>query len=130
VNIALPIPPAARSARKTGNEFARPASPVVTATTSRPAVSTTRSPNRSTNDPPLKAETNRKKAKALTASPTAVFPTPNVLANSGMAGATMPKPRATTKAMTASTPTSRGSSPGPRRRTRSDTRTPGARHRA
>ena len=92
VNIALPTPPAARSARNTGKLPARPASPVVTATISSPAASTTRSPNRSTSVPPLNADTNRKKANALTASPTAVVPTPKARANSGMAGATMPKP--------------------------------------
>ena len=43
---ALPTPPAARIARNSGKLPARPASPVVTATISRPAASTTRSPNR------------------------------------------------------------------------------------
>src|SRR3712207_8797118 len=42
------------------------------------------------------ADTKRKNAKALTARPTAVVPTPKERANSGMAGATMPNPRATT----------------------------------
>jgi hypothetical protein len=83
----------------------------VTATVTSPAVSTDRSPNRSTSEPPLNAETNRKKANALTARPTAVVPTPKERANSGIAGATMPKPSATTKATTERTPTSRGRSP-------------------
>src|SRR3712207_5320445 len=82
-----------------------------------PADSTVRSPNRSTSEPPPKAETKRKNAKALTASPTAVVPTPKDRAYSGMAGATMPKPRATTKATTARMPTSRGSSVRPRHST-------------
>src|SRR3954454_4703808 len=41
VNMALPVPPAARSARKSGKLVARPASPVVTATTSRPVATRT-----------------------------------------------------------------------------------------
>src|SRR5450759_3424402 len=41
--------------------------------------------------------------------PAAVRPTPNCRANSGIAGATTPKPTATEKATAASTPTSRGS---------------------
>jgi hypothetical protein len=100
---------------------------VVTATMSSPAVSTHRSPNRSTSEPPLKAETNRKNAKALTASPTAVVPTPKARANSGMAGATIPKPSATTKAMTARTLTSRGKSPRPKNSTTPDPGTTPAR---
>ncbi len=76
VNIALPTPPADRRARNAGKWSTRPAAPVVSATTTSPAVSTTRSPNRSTSAPPPKAETKRKKAKELTARPTAVPPTP------------------------------------------------------
>jgi hypothetical protein len=117
VNMALPTPPAARRTRNSGKDDARPARPVVTATTTRPVDRTVRSPNRSTSEPPPKAETKRKNAKALTASPTAVVPTPKDRANSGIAGATMPKPSATTKATTARIPTSRGSSDRPRHST-------------
>ena len=48
-------------------------------------------------------------AKAETTAPAAAGPTPNCRANSGMAGATMPKPRATQNATSARTKVSRGS---------------------
>jgi hypothetical protein len=76
VNIALPMPPAARRPTNSGNVPARPARPVVTATMTSPVASTIRSPIRSTSAPPPNAETKRKKANALTANPTAVVPTP------------------------------------------------------
>lgn len=69
----------------------------------------TRSPYRSTNRPPPRADTKRISAKAEMTAPAAVLPTPNERANSGIAGATTPKPTATETATAARTVTSRGS---------------------
>ncbi|CAB4851330.1 unannotated protein [freshwater metagenome] len=70
---------------------------------------TVRSPTRSTMRPAGSALTRRTSAKTLTTALAQKAETPNVSAKSGIAGATMPKPRATQKATSASTNTSRGS---------------------
>src|SRR5512135_2659718 len=75
-----------------------------------PRASTRRSPNRSTSRPLPSADTNRIAAKIEMTVPAEVRPTPKCRANSGIAGATTPKPTATANATAASTPTSRGRS--------------------
>ena len=60
-----------------------------------PVASTIRSPRRSTSRPPPSAETSRIRAKTEMTAPAWMLSTPKSLANTGMAGATMPNPRAT-----------------------------------
>src|SRR6478609_11714404 len=74
-----------------------------------PVASTHRSPRRSTIRPATGAEANRTSANTDTTAPAAKLLTPNSLANSGIAGATTPKPRATEKATAVRTATSGGS---------------------
>src|SRR4051794_26062190 len=73
-----------------------------------PTPSRIRSPIRLTSRPTPSAELSRISANALTTAPAAARDTPKLRANSGIAGATMPKPAATKKATAASTATSRG----------------------
>src|SRR4051794_27270044 len=73
-----------------------------------PMPSTSRSPIRLTSRPTPRAELSRISANALTTAPAAVRDTPKLRANSGIAGATMPKPAATKNATADSTATSIG----------------------
>ena len=106
---ADPAPPTPRRTRSWTKECEKPARRLETATTEIPLARMSRSPNRSTSRPPANAETNRMRAKTLMTEDAAKFETPNDWANTGIAGATMPKPRATHAATTARTRTSRGS---------------------
>src|SRR6185437_8488791 len=92
-----------------------------------PVPSTTRSPIRFTSRPTPSAETSRISAKALTTPAAAVRDTPKLRANTGMAGATMPKPAATKNATADSTATSIGSPrSGPRPISRTLAGSPGS----
>jgi hypothetical protein len=70
-------------------------------TITKPAVKTTRSPIFSISKPEIGEEINLVNAKIETTVLAAKAVTPNDLANSGIAGATMPKPSATQKAIIA-----------------------------
>ena len=72
---------------------------MVTATITKPEDSTTRSPTLSIKRPLIGEEINRVSANIETTVLAANAVTPNDLAKSGIAGATMPKPRATENAM-------------------------------
>src|SRR6266536_5155208 len=86
-----------------------------------PVASITRSPNAFTSRPANGAVTSRAAANALITAIASVVLTPKWRANSGIAGATTPKPTATMNATAASAPTSAGSSlNGPRRSTSTD----------
>ena len=74
-----------------------------------PVASTHRSPRRLTSRPASGAEANRTSANTETTAPAAKLLTPNSRANSGIEGATTPKPRATEKATAVRTATSGGS---------------------
>lgn len=67
------------------------------------------SPKRLTHNPAIGAEANLMKAKTETTELAAKALTPNDLANTGIAGATIPKPIATKKAIKEMTATSLGS---------------------
>src|SRR3954468_13295271 len=84
-----------------------------------PVASTRRSPTESMSRPVGNAKTIRRNANALMTEAAAALPTPKSRANTGSAGATMPKPSATKNATTTSTPTSRGRSARGERGTRS-----------
>src|SRR3954463_12026269 len=75
-----------------------------------PVASTRRSPTESMSRPVGKAKTIRRNANALMTEAAAALPTPKSRANTGSAGATIPKPSATKNATTTRTPTSRGRS--------------------
>ena len=84
-----------------------------------PVPSITRPPKRLTSLPTPSAAAMRVNAKALITALEANASTPKLCANSGIVGATMPKPAATKNATLASTATSRGRpSSGPRRMSR------------
>jgi hypothetical protein len=70
-----------------------------------------RSPKRLTAQPAAGELMSRMKAKTLMTALAANAVTPNVRANNGIAGITMPNPSATQKAIAASTLTSRGRPP-------------------
>ncbi len=117
VYMAEPRPPAPRSTISWANDCEKPASTLLTATTAMPAAITECSPNRSTSRPAGSAPTTRISANALITPAAAAVLTPNCLANSGMAGATIPYPSATVNETAVSTATSRGSPRnGPRSR--------------
>ena len=109
VNMAEPTPPIPRSSNSCGKDCANPANRLETATMPMPVARMTRSPSRLTRLPPAKAETKRISAKTLITDDAARLETPNVFANTGIAGARMPKPSATKNATAVSTATSRGS---------------------
>src|SRR3954464_14466338 len=75
-----------------------------------PVASTRRSPTESMSRPVGNAKTIRRNANALMTEAAAALPTPKSRANTGSAGATIPKPSATKNATTTRTPTSRGRS--------------------
>ena len=83
-----------------------------------PVASTTRSPRRLTNRPATGAEAKRTSANTEMTAPAAKLLTPKSLANSGIAGARIPKPRATEKATAVRTATSGGRDPKGLRRAR------------
>ena len=72
---------------------------------------TSRSPIRFTKRPATGAEAKRTSAKTEITPPAEKLLTPNSLANSGIAGATIPKPRATENATAVRTATSGGRDP-------------------
>src|SRR3954464_395491 len=83
-----------------------------------PVASTSRSPTESISRPVGNANTIRRNANALMTEAAAALPTPKSRANTGSAGATIPKPSATKNATTTRTPTSRGRSARGERGTR------------
>jgi hypothetical protein len=117
VKTAEPIPPTPRRTSSCGKLCASPASADETATTASPACSATRSPpgrrgaRRQAGQQAHEREGRHHRAGAGR-------PDPELLASSGTAGTTMPKPSATQKATRARTNVSRGS---PRRLTGSRT---------
>src|SRR4051794_25961618 len=92
-----------------------------------PVASTSRSPTESISRPVGNANTIRRNANALMTEAAAALPTPKSRANTGSAGATIPKPSATKNATTTRTPTSRGRSARGERGTRSSSPAPGRR---
>src|SRR5476649_2292476 len=76
-----------------------------------PVARTTRSPRRLTSRPATGADTKRTNANTEMTAPAAKLLTPKFLANSGIAGATIPKPRATENATAVRTATSGGRDP-------------------
>jgi hypothetical protein len=89
-NIAEPSPPTPRKMSSSARDRENPASTLLTATTAMPVAMITGSPNRSTSRPAGSAPMTRMNAKALITLAAAATLTPNCLANSGMAGATIP----------------------------------------
>src|SRR5476649_592899 len=83
-----------------------------------PVARTTRSPRRLTSRPATGADTKRTNANTEMTAPAAKLLTPKFLANSGIAGATIPKPRATENATAVRTATSGGRDPKGLRRAR------------
>ncbi|MEY3686459.1 MAG: hypothetical protein RLZZ73_317, partial [Actinomycetota bacterium] len=77
---------------------------------STPDAKTDLSPNLSTNLPENNPDANLVTAKAEMIKPTAAWLTPKELANTGIAGTTIPKPTATKKDAPTRTFTSRGRS--------------------
>ena len=75
-----------------------------------PVENTALSPNLSTRTPEIKPDAKRVIAKAETINPIAALLTPKDLANTGIAGITIPKPTATKKDAATSDETSRGRS--------------------
>ena len=75
-----------------------------------PVENTALSPNLSTRTPEIKPDAKRVMAKAETIKPIAALFTPKDLANTGIAGITMPNPTATKKEAATSDETSRGRS--------------------
>ena len=108
VYMAEPRPPAPRKVMSCGNDRENPASTLLTATTAMPAAMTARSPNRSASRPAGRAPITRMSANALTTLAAAAVLTPNPRANSGIAGATIPYPRATVNETAVRIGTSRG----------------------
>jgi hypothetical protein len=89
-NIADPRPPTPRSTSSSANDWENPARMLLAATMAMPVAMITGSPNRSTRRPAGSAPMTRISANALMTAAAAVSLTPNCLANSGMAGATIP----------------------------------------
>src|SRR5450631_736806 len=118
VNIAEPIPPAPRRTTSWPNDPENPASRLETPTIPIPVAMTMRSPTRLTRRPANGAVSRRISANADTTALASALLTPKCLANSGIAGATMPKPRATEKATAERTATSGGRLRSGRRRQR------------
>jgi hypothetical protein len=110
VNIADPKPPIPRRTNKWKKSVEAPAKPVVIATITNPLVRTTRSPVFSIRKPEIGAEISRVRAKNETIVLAAKALTPNDLAKSGIAGANIPNPSATEKAITDSTQIAGGKS--------------------
>ncbi len=108
VNIAEPRPPMPRSTSSCVYDVDSPANADDTATMLRPVARVIRSPTRSTSHPAGSAPSRRMNANTLTTALAQNAVTPNSSAKIGMAGPTMPNPRATQKATDESTPTSRG----------------------
>src|SRR5665811_1262284 len=97
---------------------ASPARRLDTPTMPIPVASTRRSPKRLTNLPAPGADAKRTSANTEMTAPAAKLLTPKSLANSGMAGARIPKPRATENATAVRTATSGGRDPKGLRRAR------------
>jgi hypothetical protein len=110
VNIAEPVPPRPLRKISCSKVWENPASALDVATMLSPIHKTLLSPNLLTNQPLGVALTNRIKAKMLITELAANADTSKDLANTGIIGATMPKPRATQNATAVITATSLGRS--------------------
>ena len=108
VNIVDPRPPTPRRISSCVKFCEKPAARLEIETMMSPVDSTERSLKRLIIAPAAGELMNRTSANTLMTELAARAETPKVRANTGMAGARMPKPRATQKATAVTTPTSSG----------------------
>jgi hypothetical protein len=108
--MADPVPPIPRKTISWSKDWAKPANALEIETILSPTQSTVRSPILLTSQPLGAALRNRINAKTLITELAAKFDTSKVCANTGIIGATIPKPSATQNATAVSTATSRGRS--------------------